>query len=64
LAGDAVNPKEFVVPGAAETTNWSEKSTKAGMRVYAQLEKSSIWLFKTMPSGVMTVEPQYKFIAM
>jgi len=42
LAGEALNPKEFVVPGAAETTNRSEKSTKVGMRVDAQLEKSSI----------------------
>lgn len=31
--------------------------------VYAQLEKSSISLFKTMPSEVMIVEPQYKLIA-
>jgi len=29
----------------------------------AQLEKSSISLFKMIPSGVMTAEPQYKFIA-
>ena len=43
MAGDAVNPKEFVVPGAVETTNRGEKSRKkAGKRVDAQLEKSSI----------------------
>ena len=32
--------------------------------MYAQLEKSSISLFKTMPSEVMIFEPQYKLIAM
>ena len=32
--------------------------------VHAQLEKSSISLFKTIPSEVMIVEPQYKLIAM
>ena len=31
--------------------------------MYAQLEKSSISLFKMMPSGVMTLEPQNKLIA-
>jgi hypothetical protein len=41
-----------------------EKSTKEGERsLYAQLEKSSISLFKMIPSGVMTVEPQYRLIA-
>ena len=32
--------------------------------MYAQLEKSSISLFKMMPSDVMTVEPQYRLTAM
>ena len=36
---------------------------KVGRWVYAQLEKSSISLFKTMPSEVMTLEPQNKFTA-
>lgn len=31
--------------------------------VDAQLEKSSISLFKMIPSGVITVEPQNKLIA-
>lgn len=35
-----------------------------GKWMYTQLEKSSIWSFKMMPSEVMTLEPQNKLIAM
>ena len=62
LGGEAANPKAFVVPGAVKTTRvrrvWRRRN-----ELYAQLEKSSISLFKMIPSGVMTAEPQYKLIA-
>ena len=61
MAGEAAKPKEFAVPGAVKTNEGEGNSREA---LYTQLEKSSISLFKMMPSGVMIVEPQDKLIAM
>jgi len=63
LGGEAANPKAFVVPGAVKETRVRNVWRRRGSELYAQLEKSSIWLFKMIPSGVMTAEPQYKLIA-
>ena len=63
MGGEAVNPKVFVVPGAAKETRIRRIQKRRRNGLFAQLEKSSISLFKMMPSGVMTVEPQYKLMA-
>ena len=58
-----MNPKAFVVPGAAKETRVRRVRKMRRGESYAQLEKSSISLFKIIPSEVMTVEPQYRLIA-
>ena len=54
--------KDFVVTGAAKTAGVRRVSVQKGV-VETQLEKSSVSLFKIIPSGVMSVEPQDKSIA-
>ena len=58
-----MNPKEFVVPGAVKSKKVRVVRKSQRSWLFAQLEKSSISLFKIIPSGVMTVEPQYKLMA-
>ena len=54
--------EDLVVPGAAKTGGVRRVSVQKGV-VETQLEKSSISSFKIIPSGVMSVEPQDKSIA-
>jgi len=61
VGGGCSEPERVCGSGSCEG---SEKRRKMERWVHAQLEKSSISLFKTIPSEVMIVEPQYKLIAM
>ena len=64
VGGRGGEPESVRGSGSCEGDEGEKGRKMRRSGLYAQLEKSSISLFKMIPSGVMTAEPQYVLIAM
>ena len=63
VGGGRSEPERIRGSGSCGDDESENTAGKVEKLVYAQLEKSSISLFRTMPSEVMMFEPQYKLMA-